>query len=272
MLHTKKKYKIKRIFSLKIPKNSNIGIWIPISRGSDKYNSNIVVSDIYENENTKVLFWEFKKRDKNRMEKLVLEQVINARVNSPQIEEDYLRRCTRLDEDLTSSNKQILELAKELTANIQNNSKKVEVVTNYLVNNLEYEYPPKQREATKVFDSKKSDCGGYHALLVSILRSLNIPSIMDFGAKLPAFSPHVWSWWFNNETERWNMVDLNDIQNNIVNVDRVSYSLGTNPIIENFPIKILFIQNYLAWDYNYDFNKTRGTFLEIENINKATIL
>lgn len=124
----------------------------------------------------------------------------------------------------------------------------VKAISRHLVSFLDYSYPPLTRQASQVLSLQTSDCGGYHALLVAILRFKNIPSTLNFGWRVGVQQPHVWATWWDKEKKTWNFIDLNDLQEDRPYSPRILMTLGTNPQLDPpFPRPIEFLQGGLAW-------------------------
>jgi hypothetical protein len=104
-----------------------------------------------------------------------------------------------------------------------------------LVKELEYSFPRVKYEwADEVLEKKLAeDCLGLHGVLCAMLRASNVPAIVDIGFRLISKDrPHVWLWYFNNETSNWRIVDLRDPEKKtlvgLANITpRFSVSLGT---------------------------------------------
>jgi hypothetical protein len=132
----------------------------------------------------------------------------------------------------------------------------VKRVIDYLTKNLTYTDNPESRMATKVLEKKESDCGGYHTLFCALLRANDIPSIIDSGFRIDKGGPHVWSWWYDKQKNRWEIVDVNDIQQGSISISpRVSfgYGLGISNLSKQLKIpkyvkrRVSFIQSFCAY-------------------------
>jgi|GEM_PF-6594836 len=243
-------YKITRNIEVTSSTKLNASIWVALARGA-KVKYSLEPNFVSDTQRANIANWEIKEGTKWAVE---IQEQVDSFPQPPKLEPgEYLA----LDKDLIAPSKAIQEKAKSLMGS--NITDTINNIANYLVKELKYQHPPEFRDATTVFNTKQSDCGGYHTLLVSMLRSLNIPSVVDFGMRLPKYTPHVWAWYYNKDSKKWEFIDINDIQDNKTALNRVSYSLGVNPVVKEFPAKVQFIQNILIWDFNFEKNKVNKT-------------
>lgn len=254
------RYEITRNITVEANNILNASIWLALARNSSVEYS--LKPDFVTNSNrVAIAKWNIKG---NKSWRVQIQEVVIKFPSPPKLTpSEYLG----LEKDLIVPDKAIKERAESLRSS--NVAESVKNITNYLVKSLKYHYPPKSRDAKSVFESKESDCGGYHILFVSMLRCLKIPSVVDFGMRLPKYTPHVWSWYYDKDSNKWQFIDINDIQDNKKDLDRVSYSLGVNPLVKDFPAKVQFLQNRLFWDYNFEHNKVKGTPVLHKNNTKV---
>lgn len=265
-----KQLKLKRTCHFSHLPFSDTSVWIPFTRGvsSESRSFNITPQKIIPMEGFDIGIWNYKALLPLQKYKIEIVETISQMPPAPPTTEAFIKACLLENAPLVRIDDQILNRVKKL--GIQSNStqvEKVQKVTDFIVQTLSYEYPPKVREAIDVLSTSTSDCGGYHALFAALLRSVGIPVAIDFGFRLPKMTPHVWAWWYDVSVKQWNMIDLNDIQTKSSIGNRVSFSLNTGHEIKYFPKPVQFIQEKLSWDWNFDLHKKifgRVTTSEIE--------
>jgi hypothetical protein len=245
-------YQLTRTLKISQPFNYRTGLWVPAARGATI--SNISLEPHIEHvlsSAARINHWIFKGLLPTTHTIEIVEN-IPIKPPAPPTDSEFITSCLNLQQPLikldhTAPTSQLLTQLKgpDITTTVGN-------VINYIADKFTYQYPPQTRDINEVLACNTSDCGGYHAAFVGLLRLLEIPAIMDFGARLPTCTPHVWAWWWNHDTHEWTMIDINDEQMKAPLSQRVSFALGTAPAIPTFPKPVTFIQNYLLWDFNFD--------------------
>lgn len=251
-----KQYLLFRTYTISEPVLNNTSIWIPKSRSS--LNESKMKPDYHSS--TKFEWGEIYRWDHEAL--LNLEPfVISIKENVkslpayPPVSGDFINSCLSKNDPLCKSADKLRKIIAKLDINNQERES-VEKIKEHIIQHLKYEYPPRTRNAEDVLENMCSDCAGYHAVFVTLLRMINIPAVMDFGARLPDCSPHVWAWWYDTEKKEWNFEDLNDLQKQLEPSDRVSFTLGTGLKGTSFPKEIQFLQNSLVWDWNYNLHSS----------------
>ena len=255
---TNHRYSLDRKYILEEQPYSKSTIWIPKARSSTIHNINPKISGSTKYEWGEIYVWTTKSLFKLYPFTVNINEEVNCMPTEPPTSDDFINKCLRFNEPLCTPLNEAHKKLNEININpeLNNNpSLVVNSIVKYLSKNMIYEYPPKTRDAESVAVTMKSDCGGYHSLFVTLMRILKIPAVMDFGARLPGCTPHVWAWWFDMHNKKWNIIDINDIQNNIPLSHRVSFTLGTGLNDFGYPRKVVFLQNSLVWDWNYDLHK-----------------
>ena len=100
-------------------------------------------------------------------------------------------------------------LAQKLTQGIDDPLKKIEIVFDYVVNNLNYDYELAKNvksgylpDLDAVLESKKGICFDYASLMTAMLRSLGIPTKLVVG-----YTGDLYHAWINTYTEKGGWVD-----------------------------------------------------------------
>ncbi len=100
-------------------------------------------------------------------------------------------------------------LAQKLTQGVTDPLKKIEIVFDYVVNNLNYDYELAENiksgylpDLDAVLESKKGICFDYASLMTAMLRSLGIPTKLVVG-----YTGDLYHAWINTYTEKGGWVD-----------------------------------------------------------------
>lgn len=193
----------------------------------------------------------------------------DGKPRSPSLDVDFINSCEVVSEDFVGTLPKVLQARVNLARTAQD---KVNLISKFLITNLKYEFPPtKSRDAMSVYNCMKSDCGGYHNLFVEFLRQNGIPAVVDFGFRFPSLESHAWAWWFDKKTGNWILEDLNDRKLGTFKdgkySPRFSMTLGYGQkLTPPFPLEVLFLQEKLFWDRNYD---KREKKIEVKSILSA---
>lgn len=149
----------------------------------------------------------------------------------------------------------------------------------WIIDNFEYQYPPKGRSIETTLRTKSGDCGSFAILFAYLCRNEGIDArpVFGFNARSGDY-PHAWAEFFLPEYG-WIPVDLSRGQKDnrdyyFGNLDnqRLTFSKGTNfdlvPPLPNGK-KALFLQSRAIWveGENYDKIRTKTT-LDVEETSE----
>ncbi len=105
-------------------------------------------------------------------------------------------------------------LAASLTEGIENDWEKVEVVHQYIMENITYDYEKAKTvqtgylpENTATLENGNGICYDYSSLMASMLRSLNIPTKLVMGFSNAKDVYHAWNEVYDAEREEWFLID-----------------------------------------------------------------
>jgi transglutaminase-like putative cysteine protease len=119
------------------------------------------------------------------------------------------------------------EIAREVTAGNTTPTEKMRAIFKHVVATMQYDYKkesPKLGEGDVAFvcDYKKGNCSDLHSYIISLARSLGIPTVLEYGFPLtgiPVPSPlpaegtisgyHCWTW-FQDPAQGWLPLDASD--------------------------------------------------------------
>ena len=119
-----------------------------------------------------------------------------------------------------SNDKDIIKLAKEITASSKDDYSKMRAIYNWVATNIYYDYPAYRNElnnvqdvaapqsAFVVMDRKRGVCGGYTTLTVALLRAAGIPAKGISGVvNSDKNVGHAWSQAWLSSEKRWVIMD-----------------------------------------------------------------
>lgn len=111
-----------------------------------------------------------------------------------------------------TSNSKAAVLAKELTKNVKTDREKVEIIYDYVINNISYDYEKAQSVSSRylpstsvTLTSKKGICYDYASLFAVMLRSIDIPTKLIHGDSNFTSAYHAWNEVLVNN--KWIVVD-----------------------------------------------------------------
>ncbi|PSL41262.1 transglutaminase-like putative cysteine protease [Salsuginibacillus halophilus] len=104
-------------------------------------------------------------------------------------ERDFYLRSTVM----SPVNEDMRQKAKKLTAGAKTEWEKIQKIYTHIVSHMNYQYPPKQRGASFMSETRRGDCGEFSLLFTSYCRSLGIPARTLFGAWANEAGPHAWN-------------------------------------------------------------------------------
>lgn len=253
-------YKIEHSIHLEFDKSRSEGslkLWVPTPLGTKaEYSIPPDSSKELLNLGCRINYW-----NKLPLESLVLKSSFenSGIARTPSLSKDFIAKALSENKSWVEVSEKIKKLPMVEEIKSLKDEEKIAKIKEFILSFIKYEYPPETRVAEEVLDVGKSDCGGYHALFVALSRSVGVSAVMDFGFRALSDQAHVWAWWFNKESKKWVMEDLNDEQSKRVPTDRVSFVLGTNPkLIPAYPRSVLFLQSHLVWIEDIDRLKTEG--------------
>lgn len=125
--------------------------------------------------------------------------------------EDYLEAT----ESIQSDDEEILSLAQEITSGISDDYRKVRAIHDWVCENIYYDMDALRSgdfddmDALAVLDSKRSVCEGYANVMAALIRSIDIPCIVQGGYALGIDTNREWTEDNINTMERnhaWNEV------------------------------------------------------------------
>ncbi|MGG1246713.1 transglutaminase-like domain-containing protein [Bacillus spizizenii] len=138
---------------------------------------------------------------------------------SKEEEEYYLR-----DTILSPVNKEILDLARDITIGINSKRDQAKAIFRYIVTHYKYKYPPKSRGVKSFLRFKNGDCAEFSFLFSSLCRSLGIPTRTLFGSwSFGNMNGHAWNEIYL-EDEGWIAVDVSMANLRKHNILRFLYS------------------------------------------------
>ena len=190
--------------------NSNSNTKVLIQKGNDKYtydlNSNNAFPLQLGNGNYTVSILEQKSGNKY---KPISKDTVNLNLKDENIV--YLQSIQLINWD---NDMEAIKKAKSLTKNLKNDQEKVEVIYNYIVENIKYDkkksvnvsadYIPSIEE---IFNASKGICYDYAALFAAMLRSIGIPTKLVMGNKKDIEEYHAWNQVYLKDSKQWVTID-----------------------------------------------------------------
>jgi len=109
---------------------------------------------------------------------------------------------------------QATSIAAELTKDAETDWEKVEILHQYIIESITYDYDKAKNVAygylpdnDATLASKDGICYDYSSLMASMLRSLNIPTKLVMGYAESSSVYHAWNEVYNRETGEWLVID-----------------------------------------------------------------
>ncbi len=109
---------------------------------------------------------------------------------------------------------QATALAAELTKDAETDWQKVEILHQYMIENITYDYEKAKTvsygylpDNDSTLATKDGICYDYSSLMASMLRSLNIPTKLVMGYAESSSVYHAWNEVYNQETGEWVVID-----------------------------------------------------------------
>lgn len=107
-----------------------------------------------------------------------------------------------------------IKKAKVLTAGIKNDNEKIEILRNYIVNNISYDYVKAANlnsgylpDNDKTLKDGKGICYDFASLYAAMLRSQCIPTKLAMGYTDGVSEYHAWNEVYDKNTDEWHLID-----------------------------------------------------------------
>ncbi len=270
-----------RVWSAEImerPSQQNI-VYIEYSRRPDEL--------FVEPENyNRIEFWELSSHLKDQ-KSIVLERrirytgrAIHFDVNPTTISDydtaDPFYKLYTREEPYLEQSAEIKDLARTLTGDEQNAYFKARAIYDWIVDNLEYYYPPEKRSALYALEKKGGDCGQYAYLFIALCRASGVPArfVGGFIVSPERSSYHSWAEVFLSDYG-WIPVDPTAGQGykkegkdpyaffGAITGDRLISSVGTG-----IPLKP--VPSWATWE-NSEIENGRTDFMQLATVLSAGI-
>ncbi len=135
----------------------------------------------------------------------------NIRLN---IEDEFTPFLNSNDILNWSKDMEPIKMATNLTDGMKKNREKVEVIYEYVVNNIKYDFDKASRikeiynpSIESTFESSKGICYDYASLFGSMTRSVDVPTKLVTGYKNDIPDYHSWNEVYFEDNKNWNIVD-----------------------------------------------------------------
>lgn len=132
---------------------------------------------------------------------------LETKINADDVSDDYntadefYTYYTSPQYAVESDNPRMIKLAKEIVGNEKNPYKKARLIYDWVVDNMDYQYPPPRRDwkAISALNTRRGDCAVYSFLFSALCRAVGVPARPVAGHVLfvnDVVSMHFWAEFF----------------------------------------------------------------------------